>query len=452
MLGQMQSTLIENVAARTEEITQNFSVISQVSEHLSQSSLRIQEEIARTQERLQTSMDAGNQTFSEAFDEDIANLAKDVETVSQEAKKKQGEQIAASNVSLNTFRDNIEKITLELSRGIPTQLEEYQARHTDDFNIFDRAVKAELNKIRARLTEISSHVTERLGKRVSLGKGGFQDIEKIVTTAMKEFESAQKRTEKLIDDQITNFRTSSDSFAETINTSLNTQNLEIQRLMDTIGEDLVKSVNSSYSLALQNISAFSDKIKGRFNVRKDHLTDHLGILLSTISTSLGESLKQRIVNEFNEMIETLQQLNQTAQAPKELEIILGAEVENFIRNLQLAFQSASESGGARIAEVINESLATEINTTFDTLKSQSDLSNLKEAITSHWKMSSLKGSSVLSKVGEDLHEQANTLLESKEDNLQILTKNQEETQAHFKEIVHAKIQAMDSAQKIQHLP
>ncbi len=447
MLGQMQSTVTENVSAGIEEISQSFGIINQVSEHLSQSSSKIQDEITKILERLQTSMNAGNQTFTEAFDEDIANLAVDVETVTQEAKKKQDEQLTASNVRLNTFKDNIEKATLELSRGIPTKLEEYQARHADDFNTFDRQVKSELNKIRAHLSEINTEVTERLKKRVSLGKAGFQDIEKIVTTAMKEFVGAQKRTEKLIDDQITNFKNSSENFAETINTSLNTQNLEIQRLMETIGDDLVESVNSSYSLALQNISAFSDKMKERFNVRKDHLTDHLGILLSTISTSLGDSLKQGIVKEFNEMNKTLQQLDQTAQAPKELEILVSTEIENFIQNLQLAFQSASESGASRIAEVINESLVSEINTTFETLRAQSDLSNLKETISNQWKASSLKGSSILSHLSEYLPNQVEQLLESINVSFQNMFKGLEEAQTNIETIVKTKLQEFNSNQR-----
>lgn len=454
MLGQMQSTITENVAARTEEISQNFNVINQVTGDLNKISNNSQTEISRILDHLKMSIDAGNQTISEAFDQDIANLSMDVVEVNKAAKKEQEDLIAASNERLNSLSDRIGKSTLELSRNIPTQLEEYQARHTDDFNNFDRAVKAELNKIKARLTEINSEVTERLGKRVSLGKGGFQDIEKIVTSAMKEFGSAQKRTERLIDDQIHNFNASSESFAETINTSLNTQNLEIQRLMDAISEDLSKSVNSSYEMALKNISMFSDRIGERFNLRKEDLADHLSLLLSTISTSLGESLNESLVNEFEKMDSTLQQIRQTAQAPQELETILGAEVENFIKNLQLAFQSASESGGARIAEVINDSVATEIDRTYTMLKGQFDLSNLKEIITSHWKVTSHKGTTVLSQIGDELKNFSNLLLESMKESLQNLTSRSDEAQNQINDFVSSQIQTLDSIQreKFQEIP
>ncbi len=447
MLGQMQSTITENVAARTEEISQNFNVINQVTGNLNKISNNSQTEISRILDQLKTSIDAGNQTISEAFDQDIANLSMDVVEVNEAAVKEQNELIAASNIRLNSLSDRIGKSTSQLSRNIPTQLEEYQARHTDDFNNFDRAVKAELNKIKARLTEINSEVTDRLGKRVSLGKGGFQDIEKIVTSALKEFESAQKRTERLIDDQIHNFNTSSDSFAETINTSLNTQNLEIQRLMDTISEDLSKSVNSSYEMALKNISVFSDKIRQRFNSRKEDLTDHLSLLLATISTSLGENLKERLVNEFEKMDSTLQQIKQTAHAPQELETVLSAEVENFIKNLQIAFQSASESGRARIAEVINESVAAEIDRTYNNLKDQFDLSNLKNIISSHWKVTSQKGTTVLTQTSKELKNQSNILLESIDDCLQNLTIRLFETQNQLNEFVSSQIQTLASTHK-----
>ncbi|MFX1284288.1 MAG: hypothetical protein ACFFB5_11565 [Promethearchaeota archaeon] len=447
MLGQMQSTLTENVAARTEEITQNFDVISRVSEDLNRISKNSQNEISRILDQFKTNIEAGNQTISETFDQDISNLAMDVTEVSEAAKNEQEEQIIASKERLKSLSEKIEKSTLELSRNIPTQLEEYQARHTDDFNTFDRAVKAELNKIRTRLTEINTEVGERLSKRVSLGKGGFQDIEKIVTSAMKDFESAQKRTEKLIDDQINNFKISSDSFASTINTTLNTQNLEIQRLMDTIEEDLVYSINSSYKLTLKNISDFSDRVKERYNTRKANLIDQLGFLLSTISASLDESLKQSLIKEFNELNTSLGQLDQTSQAPQELEAILNAEVENFIQNLQLAFQSASESGGARIAEVINEFIISEINKTFTSLKIQSDLSNLKEVMSSHWKLTSQKVSSILSQLNEELDKKSNTFLESTRNNLQNVIKVLEEAQTHLKTIIDTKIQAVNSSQK-----
>ncbi|MFX0124639.1 MAG: hypothetical protein ACFFAE_13485 [Candidatus Hodarchaeota archaeon] len=454
MLGQMQSTITENVAARTEEISQNFNVINRVTEDLNQISNNSQAEISRILDQLETSIDAGNQTISEAFDQDITNLAMDVEEVNKVAVKEQEDLIAASNIRLNSLNDKLGKSTMELSRNIPTQLEEYQARHTDDFNNFDRAVKAELNKIKARLTEINSEVTERLSKRVSLGKGGFQDIEKIVTSAMKEFESAQKRTERLIDDQIHNFNASTETFAEIINTSLNTQNLEIQRLMDAISEDIAKSVNSSYEMALKNISLFSDKIKQRFNSRKEDLADHLSLLLSTISSSLGESLKESLVNEFEEMDSTLQQIKQTAQAPQELETILGAEVQNFIKNLQLAFEAASESGRARITEVINESVAKEIERTYNVLKEQFDLVNLKEIITSHWKLTSQKGASVLSKIGDELNYQSTTFLESMNENLQNLKTRLGETQNQINQYVDSQFQALDSnlKEKFQEIP
>ncbi|MFX1508609.1 MAG: hypothetical protein ACFFDC_21210, partial [Promethearchaeota archaeon] len=447
MLGQMQSAITENVAARTEEISQNLNVVNQVTGDLNTISNNSQAEISRIIDQLKTSIDAGNQTISEAFDQDISNLATDVAEVNKTAIKEQEDLIVASNERLNALSDKITKSTLVLSRNIPSQLEEYQARHTDDFNNFDRAVKAELNKIKARLTEINSEVTERLSKRVSLGKGGFQDIEKIVTSAMKEFESAQKRTEKLIDGQIHNFNVSSESFAETINTSLNTQNLEIQRLMDAISEDLGTSVKSSYELALKNISVFSDKIKERFNSRREGLTDHLSLLLSTISTSLGDSLRESLVNEFEKMNSTLQQIKQSAQAPQELETILGSEVEHFIKNLQLAFQSASESGGARIAEVINESVAKEIDSTYNTLKDQFDLSNLKDFIASHWKMTSQKGTSVLSQIRDDLNNQSSVLLESINKSLQNLKTSISDTQDKINDFVSSQIKTSDTTQQ-----
>ena len=147
------------------------------------------------------------------------------------------------------------------------------------------------------------------------------------------------------------------------------------------------------------------------------------------------------------MNSTLYQIQQSAQAPQELETILSSEVNNFIENLQLAFQSASESGGARITEVINESVAKEIDRTYTTLKDQFDLSNLKDVITGHWKMATQKGTNVLSQVGDDLNNQSNSLLESINKSLQNLKARISDTQDKSNDFVNMQFQTSDMTQQ-----
>ncbi|MFX0210283.1 MAG: hypothetical protein ACFFDT_30165 [Candidatus Hodarchaeota archaeon] len=123
MLGQMQSAITENVAARTEEISQNLNVVNQVTGDLNVISNNSQAEISKIIDQSKISIDAGNQTISEAFDQDISNLATDVAEVNKAAIKEQEDLIAASNERLNALSDKIAKSTLVLSRNIPSQLE-----------------------------------------------------------------------------------------------------------------------------------------------------------------------------------------------------------------------------------------------------------------------------------------------------------------------------------------
>lgn len=454
MLGQMQSTLTENVSARVEEISQRFSVLNYISDHLNQVSNNIRDEISKISDQLNSSKVANNQTISEAFDQDVANLEIDVKTVSEAAKKEESERAAAAAELLSTLRGNFEKITLELSRNIPTQLEEYQARHTDDFNTFDRAVKAELNKIRSRLTEINTEVKERLGKRVSLGKRGFQDIANILTQAFDEFESAQNRTERLIDDQIRNFEAANESLAENINSKLRGLKREVKKLLNDIKDDLSESTKRTYDLAIKNILNFAQFARENIISRKNQTIEQFALLVSTVSSSLSVQLNQILMQEFEEMNSNLQKLTQVAQAPYELQTLISSEVENFIQNLQLAFQTASESGAKAIINVINESISAELTRTFESFKSQFDLSSLKETLSSHWKASTHKVSSGLSQLAEDTHNDSTQLLESAKTSVENLILRIEEASQNLERVIEENIQTWSSnhLEKIQTIP
>ncbi|UCE14232.1 MAG: hypothetical protein JSV04_03400, partial [Candidatus Heimdallarchaeota archaeon] len=454
ILGQMQSTLTENVSTRVEEISQRFSVLNYISDHLNQVSSKIQAEISKIIDQLNSSKVASNQTISEAFDQDVANLEIDVETVSEAAKKEESERAAASAELLSMLRDNFEKITLELSRNIPTQLEEYQARHTDDFNTFDRAVKAELNKIRGRLTEINTEVKERLGKRVSLGKGGFQDIANILIQAFDEFESAQTRTERLIDDQIKNFEAASGSLAENINTKLRGLEREVQKLLDNIKDDLSESTKRTYDLAINNILNFAQFARENIISRKNSTIEQFALLVSTVSSSLSVQLNQILMQEFEELNSNLQKLNQVAQTPAELQTLVSSEVENFIHSLQLAFQTTSETGAQAITDIINESISNEINSTFETFKTQFDLTSLKETLSSSWKTSTNRTSAGLSQLAEDTHNDSTQLQETTKSNVENLVLRIEKASQNLGRVIEGNIQAWSSSHldKLQTIP
>ncbi len=449
MLGQMQSTLTENVSERTAEIAQSFTVFNKISERINQISLIAQNEISSFISELRSSFDESIKKITEVFNQDKEDIGTIIENVTNNAKEEQDIQIKESEKKLTSFSDEIEKVSLELSQNIPTQLEEYQAQHTDDFNNFDRAVKAELNKVKSRLTEIDKEVTERLSKRVSLGKGGFQDIGKIVKAALTEFEVAQKRTEKLIDGQINNYEETSSNLSEAINNTLNKENLAIQRILNSFGDTLSQSVKNSYDLALKKNVEFSEIVETKISSKRELLIGQFGIIFSNLSGSISENLTKALVEEFEKVNVTLKDLNQTIGAPAEIERLFITELENFIQNLQLAFQTASETGASRILEIINESLLTEINGIFDNLSSK-DLNNLKETVISNWKSSSHSSSSLLSQINNEFSEQSNEIQEIARGKIQEVLSNLEETKNQIDTLFTTKMQTLDTNQLEKH--
>ncbi|UCE13684.1 MAG: hypothetical protein JSV04_00580, partial [Candidatus Heimdallarchaeota archaeon] len=154
-----------------------------------------------------------------------------------------------------------EKTILEFSNQFPKLVEEFTASYTNDFNILDRTFKGAINKFKSRLLDIQNEVNDRLGKRVSLGKSGFETIGKLVDLSLEEIDTSYKSIESQIEDIIQNSEQSSSSLTETVTSNLNKQNIEFQRFLSEIKSDLTEVISDSYDTTITTLQSVSQNIR-----------------------------------------------------------------------------------------------------------------------------------------------------------------------------------------------
>jgi sugar-specific transcriptional regulator TrmB len=234
------------------------------------------------------------------------------------AQNQKDKQLISSNEHVSDLSTTFEKITHNFSRQLPTLIEEFSAQNTDDFNIFNRTLKSELNKIKAKLLEIQNETEKRLNKRVSLGKSGFQDISSSVDLALEEINSTQKNIDHHIEKIISNFNTSNVSLTENINSSLNQQNLEFHNLLETIRSDLSETIVQFYELLISNLKSISENLQISSQQQNKTLNVQIDQMVDTLVKN-NEELYSDVNRTLNEFLERLQ---------TEIETISNQFVEN----------------------------------------------------------------------------------------------------------------------------
>lgn len=250
------------------------------------------------------------QAITDDFEKWITQHIENIEVAVPLAQSQREEQITSSNEQVNQLSDNIQKMTLEFSRKLPIELEEYTAQHTDSFNIFDRTIKAELNKLKGHFLEIKNVVNEKLSKRVSLGKGGYEDIGKLAESALQETDESSKQIDKQIEEIIKNFDTTNSSLNETINSSLNNQNIEFQRLLDIIKNDLSGTINKSSDLLLSNLNSVLQNIQESQQQQKNTLLNQIN-QLSSVIVKKNEDLFKNVNQTLSGFLKDLEKELQT---------------------------------------------------------------------------------------------------------------------------------------------
>ncbi|MFX0084407.1 MAG: helix-turn-helix domain-containing protein [Candidatus Hodarchaeota archaeon] len=234
------------------------------------------------------------------------------------AENQKDEQLTTSNEHVSDLSTTFEKITLNFSRQLPKLIEEFSAQNTDDFNIFNRTIKSEFNKIKTKLQEIQNEAERRLSKRVSLGKSGFQDISSSVDLALEEINSSQKNIDNHIEKIIGNFSESNTSLIGNINSSLNRQNFEFNNLLETIRSDLSETIVQFYELLISNLKLISENLQISSQQQNKTLNLQINQMVDTLVKN-NEELYSDVNKTLNEFLERLQ---------TEIETISNQFVEN----------------------------------------------------------------------------------------------------------------------------
>ncbi len=234
------------------------------------------------------------------------------------AENQRDEQLTTSNEHVSDLSTTFEKITLNFSRQLPKLIEEFSAQNTDDFNIFNRTIKSEFNKIKTKLQEIQNEAEKRLSKRVSLGKSGFQDISSSVELALEEINSSQKNIDNHIEKIIGNFSESNTSLIENTNSSLNRQNFEFNHLLETIRSDLSETIVQFYELLISNLKIISENLQISSQQQNKTLNVQINQMVDTLVKN-NEELYSDVNRTLNEFLERLQ---------TEIETISNQFVEN----------------------------------------------------------------------------------------------------------------------------
>ncbi len=226
-------------------------------------------------------------------------------------------QLTSADEHVSKVSADIEKMTNEFNRHLPKFLEEFSAQNTNEFNLFDRTIKSELNQLKAGLIEINDEVDKRLNKKVSLGKSGYQDISKMVNRTLNELETSQKKIDNHIEGIINSFATSNLSLTESITQNFHKQNQEFKILIESMQNDLSNTINQSFNQAFTDLKSVSMHLQTSSLQQKQFMSDQLngviGLLLENnekfftdVNQTLVEFLEQvkmetqSITNQFVE--------------------------------------------------------------------------------------------------------------------------------------------------------
>ncbi len=205
---------------------------------------------------------------------------------------------------------DIEKMRVEFNRQLPKFLEEFSAQNTNEFNLFDRTIKSELNKFKARLNDINGEVDKRLNKKISIGKSGYQDLSKMVNQTLNELDTSQNKIDTRIEEIINNFTTSNSSLSENITLNLHKQNLEFKNLIESMQNDFSNTINESFNLAFSNLKSVSENLKISSLQHKQFLDEKLNEVVGTLIEN-----NEKLFTDVNQtLVEFLEQLKMETQS------------------------------------------------------------------------------------------------------------------------------------------
>ncbi|MFW9902735.1 MAG: hypothetical protein ACFFFH_00265 [Candidatus Thorarchaeota archaeon] len=240
------------------------------------------------QEFIDKITDETKEEFSKKFEDWINQSIEETEARIPHVQEQSEEKLKASTDYIDKTGNEYEKTILEFSNQFPKLVEEFTAQHSNDFNLLDRTYKRAINKFKGRLLEIQEEVNNRLSKRVSLGKSGFEAIGKIVELSIEEIDTSYKDIETQIESIIQNSEQSSSSLAETVTSNLNKQNREFQHFLSKIKTDLTEVITNSYQDTISTLQSVSQ------NIRNSSLQQRITIYqqISHLSELLAERNNQ----------------------------------------------------------------------------------------------------------------------------------------------------------------
>ncbi|MHA1226096.1 MAG: hypothetical protein ACTSPV_05070, partial [Candidatus Hodarchaeales archaeon] len=396
MFGQMGTTVTEGVASEVESVSKNIrNLNANLDENLKNFSQDISIFVEESHNDLINTITDFNGELVTKLSDDIKFINNAVQELTNNSDKIKNEKISNLGRTIDDFNEQFEKINLNIRKSIPTSLDEIQARNLDDLNSFDRAFKKEFNKLMLRLNEIDSEVQSRLGKRVSLGKGGFEDIGQIVSTAKSEFQIAQKRLDKMIEEQIENFEKSNNELAEKINSSLNKQQLQTERLFVSITDTINESIDELYTKLIDSTKSFADKTVQQIQSSIKSIQTGSQTKILDLLNKRSKKQKDTIEGFMSKFRENYRSYQEIEAFPSKIEAYIQSEMNNFNETLQLALKTTIETSKSQLVEVINNSLRPELETLYTQLEEQ-DLTKTKEFAISTLKNSAEKTKSSLS--------------------------------------------------------
>ncbi|UCG00913.1 MAG: hypothetical protein JSW11_15005 [Candidatus Heimdallarchaeota archaeon] len=319
--------------------------------------------------------DEKKEEFSNKFEDWINQSIEEIEARIQPAQEQREEKLQASTEFVDKTGNEYEKTILEFSDQFPKLVEEFTARHSNDFNLLDRTFKGAMNKIKSRFVEIQDEVNNRLSKRVSLGKSGFEAVGKIVDLSIEEIDTSYKDIENQIENIIQSSEQNSSSLAETVTSNLNKQNLEFQHFLSEIKNDLAEVINNSYQNTISTLQSVSQRIRNsslQQRITTYHQISQLSELLAERNTQYLTTIDQVLQTFFTQInIETqrlvdriIQNVNDCLATIKNTLIESGTTYFEIIeKNLSTIFSSIDSEVGdlTTTLDNIQLNLETEIN-------------------------------------------------------------------------------------------